>query len=105
MIGGFVVPLAKLNGPRQLFGRVIPPLYLIVLTGAFIVGEISSGIREYTDWLEGWVRFRAGEMQENFIIPFLFFYILCLWRRARRIESGEWPGDGEDYPRQHGHDT
>ena len=88
--GGLIVPFIKLYASRLIPHRldfIIPPLALTVLAAVFVLGEILSGIRSQTDFLARETPFRPGEMQENLIVAFIFFYMVFLWSRAGRMKS------------------
>jgi hypothetical protein len=88
VVGGLVLPYLKLHRPDfvpRRFDLLVPPLGLGTLTVVMMVGEVLGGLRETTDALEPVLQFRPGEMQENFIVAFLFVYMLCLAGRAKRI--------------------
>jgi hypothetical protein len=93
-VGGLVLPAIKLRRPTLIprrFDFIIPPLGLRTLTVVMIVGEIIGGLREGTDALGQVLQFRPGEMQENFIVAFLFVYMLCLAGRAKRTGARQTP--------------
>jgi hypothetical protein len=88
VVGGLILPLIKLRRPELIprrFDFIIPPLGLRTLTIVMVIGEIIGGLRETTAALGEMLRFRPGEMQENFIVAFLIVYMLCLWGRAKRV--------------------
>lgn len=91
LVGAIVLPLVKVYRPNVIPRRldfVIPPVALRVLALVMLVGEIIGEVREKTDALEGILKFNPqGEMQENFIAAFIFFYVVFLWRRAWRARS------------------
>lgn len=92
LVGGLVLPVLKLRGSRLIparFDFVVPPLALTVLALVFAVGEIYGGLSEYVPAVEAVTKFRPGEMQENFIVAFLFFYMIFLWRRALSVRASE----------------
>jgi len=94
VVGGLVLPAIKLHRPTLIprrFDFIIPPLGLRTLTVVMMVGEIAGGLREATDALGQVLRFRPGEMQENFIVAFLIVYMLCLAGRAKRADSRPTP--------------
>jgi hypothetical protein len=89
-VGGLVLPTVKLRRPDLIprrFDFIIPPLGLRILTVVMMLGEITGGLREEMDAIGEVLRFRSGEMQENFIIAFLFVYMLCLAGRAKRASA------------------
>ena len=91
VLGGVVIPWMKLAGSRLLWERVdfvYPPLALISLAVLLLIGVIEDAIEASTDILDNVFAFSSGEMQENFIISFVFFYLLFLRRRALGIRSG-----------------
>lgn len=92
LVGGLVLPFLKLRGSRIIPARldfIVPPLALTVLALVFALGEIYGGLSEYFPAVEAVTKFRPGEMQENFIAPFIFFYMIFLRRRAFTIRSSE----------------
>lgn len=92
IVGGLVLPYVKLRHSDWLPKRIdfiIPPLALSVLAGILVFGELAGTVKEYTDLADRFMRFRSGEMQENFIVSFIFFYMIALRSRAFRIRAGE----------------
>ena len=92
LVGGLLLPFLKLKGPRLIPPRldfIVPPLALSVLALAFALGEIYGGLAEYIPAVDAVTKFRPGEMQENFIVAFLFFYMIFLHRRALAIRASE----------------
>jgi hypothetical protein len=90
-VGGMLVPWMKLAGSRLLWKRmdfVYPPLALISLAVLLLLGVLEDAVEASTDVLDNVFAFSSGEMQENFIIGFVFFYLLFLRRRALDIRSG-----------------
>ena len=90
-VGGMLVPKLKLAGSRLLWKRVdfvYPPLALVSLAILLLLGVIQDAILASTDVIDDLFAFSSGEMQENFIISFVFFYMLFLRRRALDIRSG-----------------
>lgn len=91
-VGGLVLPSIKLHRPDRIpqrFDFVVPPLGLRTLTVVMMVGEILGGLRETTDAIGDVLRFRPGEMQENFIVVFIFVCMLCLAGRAKRVGASQ----------------
>ena len=88
IVGGLILPYIKLRRPDLIPPRldfIVPPLALSTLTAVMIAGEILSGLRETTGAIGSILHFRPGEMQENFITAFIFFYVVALGQRARRV--------------------
>ena len=93
-VGGLVLPVVKLRRPNLIprrFDFIIPPLGLRTLTIVMLIGEVIGGLRETTEAMGEVLRFRPGEMQENFIVAFIFVYMLCLAGRAKRIGGAGSP--------------
>jgi hypothetical protein len=93
IIGGWLLPFVKLRYSKLIPERldfIVPPLALCVLTGVLVAGEIFGITKEYTDALDDMMRFRSGEMQENFIVSFIFFYAIFLRTRAFRTTASEY---------------
>jgi hypothetical protein len=92
IIGGLFLPFAKLNYPGLIPKRldlIVPPLALSVLTGILLVGEVTGIVKSNTEFIDDVFTFRTGEMQENFITLFIFFYMIFLRARAIRVKASK----------------
>ena len=90
VVGGLIVPWMKLTDSRLLWRRVdfiYPPLALATLAALLVLAVLEDAIDAATGLFRSAVAHSSGEMQENFIIAFLFLYVLFLWRRAREVRS------------------
>jgi hypothetical protein len=98
IVGGLFLPFVKLHQPAWIPKRldfIVPPLALSVLTVIFIIGEVHGIIVANTEFIDDVIRFRTGEMQENFIVSFILFYMIFLWVRAIRVrETNEEAAQG-----------